>query len=158
MYAWCIEVTFEELLDLARAEDAAQKPQAAASNDNTLSVSASHSSSGGGYNTTVALAETLPPGSDSRRAAVAALGNEIHTRLLRNNCVTSAAVLAASLLPAAVVGECEEHSDTVRTCPLLSFHRAFPFPPFPYISILRSCTSCVVEHCAGLLSSLMLLY
>lgn len=104
-------MTFEELLDLARAEDAAQKSQAVVSNDKTPTNSGSHGISG---DTAVALAEALPAGSASRRAAVAALGNEIHTRLLRSNCVPSSAVLAASLLPTAVVGECEEHSDAVR--------------------------------------------
>jgi hypothetical protein len=103
-------VTFEELLDLARAEDEAQRLQAAPSNDNA--DAGSSAASGGDAST--ALAEALPPGSDSRRAAVAALGNEIHTRLLRSNCVPSSAVLAASLLPAAVLGECGEHGEVVR--------------------------------------------
>lgn len=121
------EVTFDELLDLARTEDAAQQSQAAAaaaSNENASSATAGHSpSGGGGVDSTAALADALPPGSDSRRAAVAALGNEIHTRLLRSNCVPSSAVLAAALLPAAVVGECEEHGSDVRAAILsaLSF-------------------------------------
>jgi hypothetical protein len=102
-------VTFEELLDLARAEDAAQQAQSGPSNDNA------YSAAGRGSDSAEGLAEALPPGSDSYRAAVAALGNEIHARLLRGNCVPSSAVLAASLLPAALVGECEEHSDVVRT-------------------------------------------
>lgn len=109
----CPEVTFEELLDLARAEDAAQNPQAVTASDTSLNpaVSGSVSSS---TDSVVALAEALPPGSDSRRAAVAALGNEIHTRLLRRNCVPSSAVLAAALLPAAVVGKCGEFGEPVR--------------------------------------------
>ena len=118
LYELCPEVTFEELLDLARAEDAAKKSQAAATGDNTHGASAGNSSSGGGADSSAALSDALPPGSDSRRAAVAALGNEIHTRLLRSNCVPASAVLAAALLPTSVVGECEEHSDAVRIPPL----------------------------------------
>ena len=118
MCAPCPEVTFDELLDLARAEDAAQKSQAAAADDTTHGATPGQSSSGGGVDSTVALADALPPGSDSRRAAVAALGNEIHTRLLRSNCVPSSAVFAAALLPAAVMGECEEHGSDVRAASL----------------------------------------
>lgn len=51
---------------------------------------------------TEALADAFPEGSDTRRAAVAALGHQLHTRMLHVNVVPSSAMLGTALLPAAV--------------------------------------------------------
>lgn len=59
------------------------------------------------------LAAAFPEGSEARRAAVAAVGHQLHVRMLRSNVVPSSAMLAASVLPAHVFTQEGKHSDMV---------------------------------------------
>lgn len=100
-------MTFEELLELASQADAAAAGTSAGGSGPLAAAPSAE-----------VLADALPSGSNARRAAVAALGNEIHLRLLRNNVIPSSALLAAALLPEDLVGEIQEATSDVRTpCP-----------------------------------------
>lgn len=101
------EVTFDELLELASQADAA-----ATAGDKS---GKSSDRSGAAQPPAETLADALPAGSGARRAAVAALGNEIHLRLLRNNVIPSSALLAAALLPIDVLGETASDGPIVRS-------------------------------------------
>lgn len=68
-----------------------------------------------------ALADAFPEGSDTRRAAVGALGHQVHARMLHVNVVPSSAMLGAALLPAAVFAATAQSEPEVRP-PLLSAH------------------------------------
>lgn len=100
-------MTFEELLELASQADAAAAGRGESGAKSTAAAPRSVRTPGD------TLSDALPPGSSARRAAVAALGNEIHTRLLRNNVIPSSAVLAAALLPPELIGETWEAGSMV---------------------------------------------
>ena len=96
------DLGFEELCELSRsgalqADGTALRPPPAASPAVTSDIAPSSGDA------TSSLVQALPEGSDARRAAVAALGHEVHARMLRVNVMPSSALLAAAILPAALV-------------------------------------------------------
>lgn len=74
-----------------------------------------------------ALVEQLPEGSPARRGAVAALGNEVHVRMLRVNVIPSSALMAATLLPEGCIGM----DDAEQVCFFLCAHALSIVPLLP---------------------------
>jgi hypothetical protein len=120
------DLSFDALMELARTDSLASLNRSTRRGSPPTTQTPSTPAAPAADNADM-LADALPESSMARRAAVAALGHEVHSRMLRVNVIPSSAILAAALLPAGVVASesledmivCPSHAVTNLMCALI---------------------------------------